>query len=155
MRYSLGCEDIPDSPTVFLGFSRTLSSLKTLFGLPMNIQHLKNEFCVQTDTTIQNLGSRKPSEAEYSHSLSSKQFVYRIKARTQDYLRMEAYIREPEQRRIKCGSVDRFTPKQLCKFYSYDHLLRDTKKTVRIYRLYSHLTIKTSATKIFGSLCSR
>lgn len=128
--YHLTYEDIEGPTAAYSGELDAVQELRQLFWLPEAVNPANTATSPHDNKPTAFLDVPKPTELPHSISLTHGRYSVRIENLLKEYIDHSAHASQLTNRKLKCSSLERVSPTELCKFSTFAHLLKTTKKTV-------------------------
>lgn len=123
-------EDIDVLIPFFPYDSDSLRQLKVFLNSPTHVDPSEKPSS-NHNSTLQNLETIRLVELDQPALIATRRNSSKLNALLLDYLTKESPLGPTVSRRVKCGSMERLSPEDLCIFYRYSALLKNTKKIVQ------------------------
>ena len=129
--YHLVQEDLETPVPFYPDETESINQLKILLNSLTHIDSSdQRKPSLNKPSTLQNLEIIKLIELDQTSSNETKNNPSKLDALLLDYLTNDTFPGSTSTRKVKCGSVERLGPEDLCVFYRYSTLLKKTKKIV-------------------------
>jgi len=129
--HHLAQEDISTFTPFYPCEAESIHQLQVLLNSPTHHDSTdKRRTSLHPNSTLQNLEIIRLVELDQTSPNVPRRNSSKLNTLLLDYLSKDALVHSSPNRRIKCGSLERLGPEDLCIFYRYRSLLKKTKKIV-------------------------
>ena len=129
--YYITYEDLDEPITAFSGETDSVHQLRHLFWLPEPINPPNIINSLMNNQAPNHLDFLKPPESTQTINPNLNRYNAKVDTLLKEYIDKSSFVPQLATKRLKCSSLERISPAELCRFSTYKHLLKTTKKTVK------------------------